>query len=141
MLMEPPGEALDRTSTFSLVSEQPGWIDLTTVYKQTWATPAEVYIWIDRMNGDASKSSESASVNITGRNLHTKAIYKIEGHHMTYCVAAPGQPRPTEFMTKKGDGCTLVSLQVEVVSSNPIWPQILSSKMGFPSLPLSGEGQ
>ena len=90
MLTEPPGGALARTSTYTLPTEQPGWIDLTT------------------SNGDPSKLP---SEQVLGRPLHTKAIYQIEANRLTYCVAPPGQPRPTEFVTKKGDSYTLVSLK------------------------------
>jgi hypothetical protein len=41
--------------------------------------------------------------------LHTSAIYTIDGNRLTYCVAPPDQPRPIRFVTRKGDGYTLVS--------------------------------
>src|SRR6266478_315534 len=136
MLTEPPGEALTRTSTFTLSSDRLGSIDLTTVYKQPWASSAKESL-IDRktMNEDTSDSSKSASANITSGPLHTKAIYEIVGHRMTYCVAAPGRPRPTEFLTKKGDGCTSVSLELEIVSGNPMRPLIPPPAMDFLSPP------
>jgi uncharacterized protein (TIGR03067 family) len=87
MLTEPPGEALARTSTYTMPSE--GWIDLTTVYEQP----------------------TTEQVNLSDRPLQTTAIYEIDGDRLTYCVAPPGKPRPTEFVTKKGDGYTLVSLK------------------------------
>src|SRR5438552_19169322 len=102
MLTEPPGEALIRTSTFTM-SDRPGWIDLTTVYKQPWASSAEESL-IDRKTMNEDDSSKSASANVPSRPLHTKAIYEIVGQRMTYCVAAPGRPRPTELLTKTGDG-------------------------------------
>jgi len=43
--------------------------------------------------------------------LYTKAIYRLEGDVLTYCVGAPGQPRPTSFSTVQGDGNTLVELK------------------------------
>lgn len=70
-----------RTSTFTLTKATPNEMDLTTVH-----------------HFDQSE-------------LHTKAIYKMEGDRLTYCVAAPGQPRPTEFTTRPGDGNTLVVLR------------------------------
>ena len=127
MLTEPPGEALARTSTFTLFTDRPGCVDLTIVYKQLGASPAEEYIWVEEtINGGTSNSLATRSATITGHPLHTKAIYKIEGEYLTYCVAAPGRPRPTEFVTKKGDECTLVSLQHEAVSSNLIRTRITS---------------
>ena len=140
MLTEPPGEALIRTSTFRLPSDRPGWIDLTTVYKQAWASSAKMSL-IDRktMNEDTSDSSKSASANITSRPLHTKAIYEIVGHRMTYCVAAPGRPRPTEFVTKKKDGCTLVSLQFELDSRYPILPHTSPIALGYSIFPSAKE--
>jgi hypothetical protein len=30
---------------------------------------------------------------------------------LTYCIAAPGYPRPTAFETRKDDGRTLVTLK------------------------------
>jgi hypothetical protein len=39
------------------------------------------------------------------------AIYAIERDRLTYCVAPPGKPRPTGFVTKEGDGYTLVTLR------------------------------
>jgi uncharacterized protein (TIGR03067 family) len=81
MLTEPPGEASVRTSTYARPSDRPGWIDLTTVYE--------------------GKPDP----------LLTKAIYKIEEGRLTYCVAPRAKPRPTEFVTKNGDGYTLVELR------------------------------
>jgi uncharacterized protein (TIGR03067 family) len=72
---------LVRTSTFELHRGTPSQMDMATVNHH-----------------DQSK-------------LFTKAIYKLEGDRLTYCVAAPGQPRPTEFTTKPDDGNTLVVLQ------------------------------
>ena len=116
MLTEPPGEALVRASTYTLSLESPAWIDLTTVYEQPPVLTMEEFTSIDlkTANGGTSDSSRLASTNITGRPLHTEAIYDIDGSRMTYCVAPPGQPRPTELVTKKGDGYTLVSLQRKV---------------------------
>jgi hypothetical protein len=136
MLTQPPGEALTRTSTFTLSSDRPGWIDLTTVYTQPWTSSTrESLIDGKSMNEGTSDSSKSASANITSRPVHTKAIYEIVGHRMTYCVAGTGRPRPTEFLTKKGDGCTLVSLELEIASGNPMRPFIPPYAMDFPSPP------
>jgi hypothetical protein len=33
---------------------------------------------------------------------------------LTYCVAAPDYPWPTEFTTRPHDGCTLVTLKRRV---------------------------
>jgi uncharacterized protein (TIGR03067 family) len=70
-----------RTSTYTLVAGDPAGIDLTTRYQGN-PTP-----------------------------LETKAIYTLEGAALTYCVAAPGHPRPAAFATEKGDELTLVVLK------------------------------
>ena len=80
-MLTEPREAQPRTSTFTLTAGKPALIDLKTVYQ-----------------GDKSV-------------LLTKGIYAIEGDVLTYCIAGPGQQRPTEFATKKGDGRTLVVLK------------------------------
>jgi hypothetical protein len=43
--------------------------------------------------------------------LHTQAICSAAGETLTYCIAAPGIPRPTDFATAAGDGRTLVVLR------------------------------
>ena len=129
MLTEPPGEALARISTYSLPSERPGWIDLTTVYEVVDLDRRAVQVdQLDEREGretplslsnvelrSAKATSNSwgmsASAMVPGHPLFTKAIYAIEGDRMTYCVAPPGKPRPSGFVTKKGDGYTLVSLK------------------------------
>jgi len=129
MLTEPPGEVLARLSTYSLPTERPGWIDLTTVYEIPWTSATEQSMWADLTNvlgdkPDPLSNVELTSVNGTskywwvnpGHPLFTKAIYAIEGDRMTYCVAPPGKPRPSGFVTKKGDGYTLVSLKRSSVS-------------------------
>src|SRR5690348_8893422 len=70
-----------RTSWFKIVAGDPMALDMTTLN-----------------HGDRSV-------------LHTKAIYKFHGNHLTYCVGAPGQPRPTAFTTDSGDGNTRVVLK------------------------------
>ena len=80
-MLNEPREALPRSSTYTLTASQPARIDLTTVYQ-----------------GDPTR-------------LETKGIYSLGGDVLTYCVAAPGRPRPTEFATAKGDGHTLVVLK------------------------------
>jgi len=76
-----PREALPRSSTYELPAEQPGYINLTTVYQGKPDT------------------------------LHTRAIFSIQGDYLTYCVAPPGKSRPREFVTKDGDEHTLVVLK------------------------------
>jgi uncharacterized protein (TIGR03067 family) len=105
MLIE-PREALARSSTYTLPTDQPGWIDLTTVYE-----------------GESDRFREPALLEVVQGvkgPLHTAAIFAIEGDRLTYCVAAPDQPRPTEFVTRKGDGYTLVSLKRHATNSR-IW--------------------
>ena len=43
--------------------------------------------------------------------MYTKAIYRLKGQVLTYCVAAPGKDRPTDFTTGPGNGNTLVVLR------------------------------
>jgi hypothetical protein len=129
MLTEPPGEALARISTYSLPSERPGWIDLTTVYevvdldrravqvdqldeREGRETPLSLSnVELRSAKGTSNLWGMSASAMVPGHPLFTKAIYAIQGDQMTYCVAPPGNPRPSRFVTKKGDGYTLVSLK------------------------------
>ena len=40
-----------------------------------------------------------------------KGIFELTGDELRYCVAAPGQPRPTGFAAFKGSGHTLVTLK------------------------------
>ncbi len=70
-----------RTSTFQVVAGAPLKLDLTTV------------------------------LHANQTRLYTKAIYKLENGLLTYCVGAPGQPRPRAFATSALDGNTLVVLQ------------------------------
>ncbi len=129
MLTEPPGEAPARTSTYTLPSERPGWIDLTTVYELSWTSTTEQSKLTDltSVKGETPNSLSTveqrspkgasnlwgnwASATVPDHPLFTKAIYAIEGDRMTYCVAPPGKPRPNGFVTMKGDGYTLVSLK------------------------------
>ncbi len=76
-----PREALSRSSTFRLTAGSPGQIDLDTTFADS------------------------------PNRLHTEGIYTLCGDTLTYCVAAPGRPRPTEFATALGDGNTLVTLK------------------------------
>jgi hypothetical protein len=134
MLTEPPGEALARISTYSLPSERPGWIDLTTVYEVVGLDHRAVHVYqLDEREGGETPLSlsnvelrsakgtsnlwgYSALATVLDHPLFTKAIYAIEGDQMTYCVAPPGKSRPSGFVTKKGDGYTLVSLKRGSVS-------------------------
>jgi hypothetical protein len=81
MLTE-PREALPRNSTFELVKDVPGAINLTTAYE------------------DASQPP-----------LHTKALYRIENGVLMYCIAPPGRDRPAALRTRPGDEYTLVVLK------------------------------
>jgi hypothetical protein len=80
-MLTEPREALSRLSTFKLLGGEPGQIDLTTVYL---GNPVP---------------------------LETKAIYRLQGAVLTYCIGSPGRPRPAEFATGKGDERTLVVLK------------------------------
>jgi uncharacterized protein (TIGR03067 family) len=70
-----------RTSTFQVVAGAPRKLDLTTLN------------------------------HFDQTRMYTKAIYKLEKGRLTYCVGAPGQPRPTAFATSATDGNTLVVLK------------------------------
>jgi hypothetical protein len=76
-----PREALSRSSRFRLTPGNPGQIRLDTTFTDS------------------------------PNRLHTEGIYTLSGDALTYCVAAPDRPRPTEFTTVKGDGNTLVTLK------------------------------
>jgi hypothetical protein len=76
------GKALGRTSTFVVIPGQPGQLDLTTLFE---GKPEPV---------------------------QTFAIYQIlNDNWLTYCIAEPSRPRPTDFTTAPGDGRTLVTLR------------------------------
>ena len=76
-----------RTSTFEVIAGAPRKLDLTTLN-----------------HADQSR-------------MYTKAIYKLEKGRLTYCVGAPGQPRPTAFATSAADGNTLVVLKRKAVDA------------------------
>lgn len=38
-----------------------------------------------------------------GRPIHQAAIFSVEGDNLKICFAAAGKPRPTKFVSKKGD--------------------------------------
>ena len=82
-MVREPREVLksEKVSTYELGSGEPMHMDLTTVFAD-------------------------------GRSpLFTKAIFAVHGDRLTYCVGAPGQPRPESFVTRSGDGATLVVLR------------------------------
>ena len=118
MLMAPSGEALPRISTYGLPSERPGWIGLTTVYELPWSSANEQSMWAELAGVLGDRPDPSSNVQLTsvkgtsyswwvnsasetahGHPLFTKAIYAIEGDLMTNCVAPPGKPRPSGFVT------------------------------------------
>ena len=80
-MLTEPREALPRSSTYTLTATRPALIDVTTV-QQDHPT-----------------------------RLHTKGICSLQGDVLTYCIAAPGRPRPAALASAKGDGNTLVVLK------------------------------
>ena len=80
-MLAEPREALGRTSTFLAFPGRPGRLDLATLY-----------------DGEDEP-------------VRTFAIYQLDGDDLTYCIAEPGRPRPTDFTTAPGDGRTLVTLR------------------------------
>jgi uncharacterized protein (TIGR03067 family) len=54
---------------------------------------------------------ELTTIRADQTRLHSSAIYDLRGDSLTYCIAAPGYPRPTGFETRKDDGRTLVTLK------------------------------
>ena len=76
-MLTEPREALPRSSTYTLTAARPALIDVTTV---TQDNPTR---------------------------LDTRGIYSLQGDVLMYCIAAQGRPRPTKFVTRKGDGQTL----------------------------------
>jgi hypothetical protein len=80
-LVEVQSIAPPRTSTFKVIPGEPMALDMTTI-------------------------------NHTDQSLiYTKAIYRLRGRVLIYCVGAPGKDRPTDFMTATGSGNTLVVLR------------------------------
>jgi uncharacterized protein (TIGR03067 family) len=80
-LVEVQSIAPPRTSTFKVIPGEPMALDMTTI-------------------------------NHTDQSLmYTKAIYRLKGQVLIYCVGAPGKDRPTDFTTATGDGNTLVVLR------------------------------
>lgn len=57
----------------------------------------------------AAEQTEEERANLAGGVM--KGIYSLDGGHLTYCVALPGKPRPTEFATPPGSRYTLVKLE------------------------------
>jgi uncharacterized protein (TIGR03067 family) len=59
---------------------------------------------------DASKNPKTIDYDVKAGALAGKkqlGIYKIEQHTVTFCFAAPDQPRPDDFVSNAGDGRTL----------------------------------
>ncbi len=59
---------------------------------------------------DATKTPKEIDVmDKSGeRNAQTRlGIYEVDGDTYRYCLASPGQPRPTEFASKPGSGYVL----------------------------------
>jgi len=55
---------------------------------------------------------DMTTINHNDKSLmYTKAIYRLKGQVLTYCVGAPGKDRPTDFTTAAGNGNTLVVLR------------------------------
>jgi len=80
-LVEAPTKKPTRTSVFQAVVGRPMSLDMTTT----------------------DHTDQSV--------LKTKAICRVRGDLLTYCVGAPGQPRPLSFTTMSYDGNTLVRLR------------------------------
>jgi uncharacterized protein (TIGR03067 family) len=51
------------------------------------------------------------------RGEHILGIYKLDRDTLTICMAAAGQPRPTEFKAEKGSGWTLQTFTREKTTS------------------------
>ena len=80
-LVQAPGSPPKLSSTFEVVSRSPLALAMTTT-------------------------------NHTDQSiLKTKAIVRLDGNTMIYCVGAPGQPRPDRFATTSDDANTLVVLR------------------------------
>jgi len=78
---------LTQSSTFLAVAGSPPRLELTTI------------------------RLELRAIRVEETRLHSSAIYDLRGDSLTYCIAAPGYPRPTGFETRKDDGRTLVTLK------------------------------
>jgi uncharacterized protein (TIGR03067 family) len=63
-----------------------------------------------RIELDPSRDPKAIDVIPDGgkdRGERVLGIYKLEKDRLTICMAAPGKPRPAEFLAEKGSGCTL----------------------------------
>ena len=80
-LVEVQEIAPPRTSTFKVIPGEPMALDMTTI----------------------NHSDKSP--------IYTKAIYRLKGRVLIYCVGAPGKDRPTDFTTATDNGNTLVVLR------------------------------
>ncbi len=88
------------------------WVKRVTEGNQTtvYAGP-QVMLRVD-FKTDCTKSPKAIDyVNSAGANEGKMqlGIYEFKGERLTFCVAAPGKPRPKKFESKKGDGSTLTT--------------------------------
>jgi hypothetical protein len=86
-MLTEPREALPRSSTFRRAPGKPARLDLTTMHHGI------------------------------SQPVFTHAIYTRRGDVLHYCVAPPGKPRPTAFVTQHGDQRTLVTLRRTTAAS------------------------
>ena len=100
-----PREGLPRHSTYTVRTDGPGYLDLTTVQESDSHDAWDGYVvpW----DGSVLISPGDSARTV----LHTKAIFTIRAGVLTYCIAAPGYARPTAFATSAADGRTLVVLK------------------------------
>jgi uncharacterized protein (TIGR03067 family) len=124
-----PALADDEAVKAELAQHQGTWRASTSVYDGQDA-PAEVVrsitrtvekdhvVWKrdgksfagTRIELDPSRDPKAIDVIPDGgkdRGERVPGIYKLEKDTLTICMAAPGQPRPSEFKAEKGSGRTL----------------------------------
>jgi hypothetical protein len=68
----------------------------------------------------AAEGPNTANPVVLNEAPTLKGIYKLDGKTLTYCVAAPGLPRPRDFSLEKGSGQTLVTLERFSTGEGPI---------------------
>ena len=86
------------------------WVKRVTHGNQTtvYAGP-QVMLQVE-FTSDASKSPKTIDYfNTAGTNKgkSQSGIYEFDGELLKFCIAGPGNARPTEFKSEPGDGRTL----------------------------------